>query len=419
MKKLDLNNIFSESACVEERVLFDYLDNKLSSKDKHNVEKHLAHCEICSDALEGLTLVKNRNILKNTLLDISHAIDKKTFHKERKTISINMPVKLAIAATIAILIGISFLFTHYLRKTQDNFTAENNINNNKDKPLENNLNIPVNSDSEIIKSETTLNKEKLKNTPGKYEKTGEGFGNNSSNKVLLPDAIDKTLADQDRAVTEENVSTKTPIVFSNDLSKTTEVVQPVTSIDSKLNLEEEKNPKIDLDNVSGGISGKDDISGKTIGYKVNEKKKLSKFSDIVEVNTKRKESNAPSAPQQQDNSVVTNEIYNQAVEKFKAKDYTAAKQMFEQILINDKSDYNSRYYKALCLFYLNENDNAIKEFNDLLKIKNGIFSESVKWHKALALIKKGEKKEAKKILQELIDSNSSFNTDAEQKIKEI
>lgn len=49
-----------DEQCLTEEQLYGYIDGKLSPAAQHAVEKHLLDCDMCSDALEGLQLVKNR-----------------------------------------------------------------------------------------------------------------------------------------------------------------------------------------------------------------------------------------------------------------------------------------------------------------------------------------------------------------------
>jgi hypothetical protein len=418
MKNIDLNNIFSESDCIPEQVLFDYQDNKLSSKNKYIVEKHIANCEICSDALEGLALINNRNKIKKSIKFINTSIDKHTFQKKQKTISISMPIKLAIAATIAILIGISFLFTQYLRNHNEKILAENNITKSVNKDKENIEYSPVS----FIDSETTTEKrienikyfkkvsEKKPNIPLTFE----------SEKVIdlsMPEIIDQPKRELTGDKLDITTTTNNAIVYKDDLAKNIDAIKSTT-------LEENSNDKevndIQIDNdLNGGLSGKDEVLNSKVENKKPDKKKITKISEIISGYTKQSESNKPNAPSTNETSIITNETFNLALEKFNAKDYNAAKQLFAQILINDNSNYNALYYKSLCSFYLEEIDMAITGFKEVLKIKNGAYLDNTKWYMALALIKKGEKKEAKKILEEIIKSTSPFKINAEQKIKEI
>ena len=55
--KSRIHNIFSETGCVQKDMLLKYRDGELNDTDKHDVERHLIDCELCSDALDGLALL--------------------------------------------------------------------------------------------------------------------------------------------------------------------------------------------------------------------------------------------------------------------------------------------------------------------------------------------------------------------------
>src|SRR5689334_9854980 len=56
-------NIFSETGCIQHEVLWKYRQGKLSAAEKHAVEVHLTDCELCSDALAGLMVMENDEII--------------------------------------------------------------------------------------------------------------------------------------------------------------------------------------------------------------------------------------------------------------------------------------------------------------------------------------------------------------------
>ena len=74
------HTIYNPTDCLSEKMLFDYIDNKLNQKERHIVEKHLLDCEMCSDALEGLEMVTDRNRI--TL--IKEAINKQILESTKK-----------------------------------------------------------------------------------------------------------------------------------------------------------------------------------------------------------------------------------------------------------------------------------------------------------------------------------------------
>jgi TonB family protein len=101
--------IYNPTDCLSEKTLFDYIDNKLSQKERHIVEKHLLDCEMCSDALEGLELVNDR---KRIAL-IKEAINKRvgdSVKKEAVVVSFNYKMVFSVAAAIALLVVGVFFF---------------------------------------------------------------------------------------------------------------------------------------------------------------------------------------------------------------------------------------------------------------------------------------------------------------------
>ena len=109
------HKIFTTSDCLSEQTMFDYIDNKLLPKECHLVEKHLLHCELCADAIEGLELFKNRNKIAfiNQKINESLILLNK---KEGKVFSINYKVISSIAAGLLLLIGGTFFFHQYADK---------------------------------------------------------------------------------------------------------------------------------------------------------------------------------------------------------------------------------------------------------------------------------------------------------------
>ncbi len=118
------HTIYSPSDCLSEKMLFDYIDNKLNHKERHLVEKHLLDCEMCSDALEGLDQTTDRN--KITL--IKDAIAKRvleSIEKEAVVIKFNYKMAFSIAASIALLVAGVFFFNKInLKKAATNDLAE-------------------------------------------------------------------------------------------------------------------------------------------------------------------------------------------------------------------------------------------------------------------------------------------------------
>lgn len=114
--------IFAETDCISEKTMFDYIDHKLSPKECHQVEKHLLDCSLCSDALDGLALLKDRNKIG----EINHRIAeqvKTSGGEETKVVRFNFKLVSAIAAGLLLLIGGVFFFQQFAGKQME----QNNI----------------------------------------------------------------------------------------------------------------------------------------------------------------------------------------------------------------------------------------------------------------------------------------------------
>lgn len=119
------HKIFIETDCISEQTMFDYIDKKLSARESHSVEKHLLHCELCSDALEGLELTNNRERIAVINQKVREYIALK---KETRLISFNYKLIISIAASVLLLIGGIFFFNQFSKKDEiAEFKSENAV----------------------------------------------------------------------------------------------------------------------------------------------------------------------------------------------------------------------------------------------------------------------------------------------------
>ena len=114
-------HLFKPTDCIPEQVMFDYIDGRLNPKEQHAVEKHLLDCELCSDALEGLRMVKNRNripaINEQVRAHMAAPADTKVVPFRYKTFA-------AIAAGILLAVVGAFMFQYFIFDKRMNEVAE-------------------------------------------------------------------------------------------------------------------------------------------------------------------------------------------------------------------------------------------------------------------------------------------------------
>ncbi|MGB0887195.1 MAG: tetratricopeptide repeat protein [Vicingaceae bacterium] len=112
MKELH-NHIFSNTTCISKETMLKHINNQLSKKELHEVEKHLLDCELCSDAFEGIRYAENSSMLFAIDSTIKTAITKK---KNDTPIFRNL---LVAASVLVIVFGAYFSIT-FFNNTLDN-----------------------------------------------------------------------------------------------------------------------------------------------------------------------------------------------------------------------------------------------------------------------------------------------------------
>lgn len=89
--------------CIPRSSLINYIEGKLSDREMNAIERHLSDCPMCSDEMEGLKILGNPREIEKIEQELNRTIDRKS----NSTKSILHLTPLKIAASLALLIGIS------------------------------------------------------------------------------------------------------------------------------------------------------------------------------------------------------------------------------------------------------------------------------------------------------------------------
>jgi TonB family protein len=100
-----------------------YVHGSLNSRDMHLLEKHLLSCDLCSEALEGYELYPDINI-KNVSTQLQTKLDERTAEK-------SLILKMAIAASITLLLSLSILLIYQGINTENSEMALSIDDNDK------------------------------------------------------------------------------------------------------------------------------------------------------------------------------------------------------------------------------------------------------------------------------------------------
>ena len=99
--------------------------------------------------------------------------------------------------------------------------------------------------------------------------------------------------------------------------------------------------------------------------------------------------------------------------------YKNALKRFNIISTQYKYDLNAMFYGGLCYYNLGDFTTALKEFNAILKLKEGPFTEEASWYKAKTLIKLQKQAEAKEALATIIMNNGFYTSQASVLLKSL
>lgn len=106
--------------CLSEEQITAYIDGKLSAAEQHACEAHILDCAMCEDAVEGLSLVKDRSVLAAPLKTGNAPVEGKVVLLQQHS---NRRVWYAVAAVLVLVLGATFIM-RMLAVSEENNLAE-------------------------------------------------------------------------------------------------------------------------------------------------------------------------------------------------------------------------------------------------------------------------------------------------------
>jgi TolA-binding protein len=415
----DKNRIFTPSGCLNQDTILLYISGKALPDDVRRIELHLSDCPLCSDAVEGLMALSPQINVEDVLQDVKNKI----FNTEpvaefnigrssdvAKTRSMK-GLYIGIAASIALLITGYFSIRYLGMNNQKNeiVSWENN------KKTENEKTAAPGQEENNLKG-ATLNKEdsiidNFHSVTGKSETTEGGIQKpvTISEIVDEPDAIDQRFSGDYKTVVD-NIFTVNGIVGGTDGTKEQPSVDQ--SLDKDMNEEVTKN----LDDVSGNgavTSNTVVVGAKKSNNRNNEGDNSNKSVEVMPSRSAVDQEISSGEKQKQRDEV------NSGIESYNQGYYSEATTKFELALDGDPADQQALYYGGMAYYYSKEYDKAVQSFNKLLKNKKNPYYQAAQWQLAVIYLEKGETKLARKTLNEVIDENGPYRSNAEDEINKL
>jgi hypothetical protein len=380
------HNIFSTSGCLPLDTIIKYINEELSKKEMHTVEKHMMECELCHEAIEGYSLIKNKKGLPGKIFDLNQKIvnEQTPFNYQRIAASI---------AAVAVLASGLFYLNNQIDSSDQ---LIGNKNSTKDTTI---VQAPNNQSSTQDKSIAV--EDNLKKKQNGF--VGEEQIQSDALIITKPEAVISHRSTENRSEIEDLESkTNLPVISADPTIKESELngntrSMPVPDIAPKAYKLETAEESKNLERSQKGDNRK------------AKKKSPSTYSGVSSNDDLKKES-------------VTSQHFNlqkleEGIEKYTQKKYKEASVVFELILQSEPLNSDALYYNGLSNYELELWDLAIKSFGKVDK-KSSYYQES-RWKKIQALMKKGDKETAKILLKEISQENGPYKNKAIEELKQL
>ncbi|MEP7263826.1 MAG: hypothetical protein ABI772_04985 [Bacteroidota bacterium] len=308
------------SGCLTEEQLLLYIKNELSASEQREAELHLTDCELCSDALEGLKLIKNNDHTTALLKDLKHQVNKKLEGKVKSLPVSSFWWQIAAILFVLFLGAGGYFYVQHLTKSNIVSQKQEEKNSTPALPstpqpeINSDQNIPDDKKQEFYKTQPVPPVTEIKSADAADEaatSSNENFADRRETEAINPD---------------QDASKKTAMEPQTDFSTNvnTSPAAKTTDEENAIIIKE----KVPTDNT---VNGNKPEAGES-----------AKFDDVT-ISEKRAK-NISSGKEAETDFNLANKNYKAGEAYYKNKEFDNALKYFKLVIDNGKSDF---YYDAL------------------------------------------------------------------------
>jgi anti-sigma factor RsiW len=113
----EYKDLFTATQCPPQQQLLDYVQGRLTPEQQHEVELHLADCEMCSEAIEGLAAFKHKEQIPGMLKQMKTQVLRNLRMRKRRKDQVAYFTQLAIVVIVILFILLVAFWTyHFMTK---------------------------------------------------------------------------------------------------------------------------------------------------------------------------------------------------------------------------------------------------------------------------------------------------------------
>ena len=353
------NNSQEKNSCLSQRELLNYAAGKLSEKDRKKVETHLLECDSCISLYQEVLNKKESKDRNDKYADLFP-------EGEKQKLEINFINKKQLVIALALILSVVVLYGAFSK-----FAKHSVKNEHAHSPI---------SESQELNTESATKQEPVSSVPVNDEKKAA--------PLSVEKEESKNAATEIKALSENKAVEKK---FEETKLKNSQAApaEPQKSV-------EKINPPPVLSVSKNAVPAKD----------TTEKIPATPTAAFIK---NYKISKLPEEPAGGYTGKLES-IFKQ-IDQAQYKDALSETGKFSN---EYPGDMNARYYRGYLYYQMQNNDQAMSEMEWIINKHDKIFYEDACWYKALILNRTKKPDEAKKILNELASSSSSYSTKAKQ-----
>ncbi len=377
----NMSNPPQNTPCLSSKEMLDYTQGILSTQEQHRIEKHLLECEFCSDAMEGIQLMKNPNSLLSIEEELNLEIDSMTSEEEEDS---DDKVKVLFPWRMAAAIALIFVSTLTLWMV---------IPKNNTQKLMSEKSVAYPAPSEI--SSEPVQESQVIQVPNEQSAP--------LSKSQAPTVLEREVQVQDavaESTPESNEKGNEEIFSAVPAAKVKEESDAATS---KFKKEVVKAPEADLaasENVQAVTSS-------------NEVAVEQKKSDVRATSSAARQQDAGASDDS--NKYSSDDLYKKGIKEYKNKKYSAAISFLEQCTIKPEA----LFYLGVSYFLIDNPHFALIRLEKYIQTNQAMYREPSFWYMGLSYLKLGNKSAAKQSFEKVLPSKGEFEKQAMEMLKSL
>ncbi|MFN0189105.1 MAG: tetratricopeptide repeat protein [Bacteroidia bacterium] len=344
--------------CPSSDLLWDYAHGKANVSSTQELEKHLAHCVLCTGAVEGFAAMDSPASLKQLALKNPYA-------------SPSYSLKF-VKVMVALLCVISILWWWNSKESANTLEGDSNIDDSTALPYVN-----VESDLKLVEEEKKVSEivETLESNELENIELESISANRWKDELFTIEKKGIVLAGRNQVKLEIVDRPLTPIIYMYNL-KVMDFTEKYGPLDLPFEVPSNLHPRF---------------------ANPNEKGMEQIFAD--------------------EDTVYYRDLLESAMDNFDKGRFKLVAEQLSFILNRYPNDDNGLFYSSLAMSELRDYEGAIKNLRKLKMKKYSAFVEEVNFHLAMNLIYSGNRNEGEDLLRSIANSKGFYSAQSQEKLE--